>query len=117
MTFVRAARNGTTIERQLVHMRPDNSRIVSTRDAATGPFALVYKTGQAEGYLVFANAGTNPTVNVTSANLTITRLDAVTGLEDTDPGSPTTAGTNVLTGTGNDTAWWIATAPSGAGQP
>jgi hypothetical protein len=115
MTFVRAARNGTTIERRLVHMQPDNSRIVSTRNAATGPFALVHKTGQTEGYLVFANAGTNPTVTVGSAGLTITRLDAVTGLEDTDPGSPTTAGTNVLTGTGNDTAWWITSAASGTG--
>jgi hypothetical protein len=39
----------------------------------------------------------------------------VTGGEDLDPGSPTTAGTNVLTGTGNDTAWWIASAASGTG--
>ncbi len=107
MRFVRDVRDGTTIERQLVHMQPDNSRIVSARDAATGPFALAHKAGQREGYLVFANAGTNPTINVTSANLTITRFDAVTGLEDTDPASPTIAGNNVLTGTGNDTAWWI----------
>jgi hypothetical protein len=44
MAFVRATRNGTTIERQLVHMQPDNSRITSSRDIATGPFALVHKT-------------------------------------------------------------------------
>jgi hypothetical protein len=115
MKFVRTTRDGTTIERRLVGMRPDNSRIVSTRNAATGPFALVHKPGQTEGYVIFATAGTNPTVTVGSAGLTITRLNAVTGVEDLDPGSPTTAGTNVLTGTGNDTAWWITSAASGTG--
>jgi len=98
----------TTIEHQLVHMQPDNSRITSARNITTGPFAMASKPGWPESYLVFANAGTNPTVNIDSAGFTVRRLDTITGIEDNDPIGLTVAGNNVLTGTGNDTAWWIS---------
>ncbi len=103
MNFLRTVRGGSTIEQLLVKMRPANTRI----EAGTA-YSLSHKAGQTERYLVFARAGQNPILRVDSSGLTITRLDAISGVEDTDPASPTVAGSNTLTGTGNDTAWWIA---------
>jgi hypothetical protein len=115
-TFLTTSRTDGAINARLPFMQPDNSRITSARTDEFGPFCSEYKPGQTECYLVFANAGTSPTINVDSAGLTITRLDCVTGVEDTDPASPTTAGNNALAGTANDTAWFIGgiAAPSDA---
>ncbi|NOZ80532.1 MAG: hypothetical protein GXP63_02570, partial [DPANN group archaeon] len=98
MDFIQKDRSGHTIEHVLPLMHPDQN-IVS------GGHALRNDAGKPERYLVFATAGTDPIVQISSEGLQITRIDTTTGTE-TSVGT-THAGSNTLAGTGHDTAWWI----------
>ncbi len=104
MTFIRTVRDGVTIEQARQWMRPNNSRVELG-------WGMERQQGQPERYLVFARAGSNPVLTVDSAGLVITRYNLESGVEDTDPGSPTAAGTNQLRGTAGDTLWYISGEP------